>query len=416
MSLGTNKDAVISKSVVVFVSDNVSERIFSNVIAEVGFEDVLIYQGSVENAKIYLKENKSPKVLVLDVSGREMPLRDVAIVSELCEPSVNIIVVGEENDVGMFRKLLSVGVRDYLIKPLNLNLVRETFGAILLDKTGFKSINSAKGGKVIGFLSATGGAGATTFATNYAWAMASMNERKTILLDMNFYSGDSNLILDVTFNDESFVSAMGDVEKIDEFFIQTFVRQLEKKLYYLGYNEQINSAVEIPQESITKLLNVMQENYNYTVLDLDPNMVEYFAPAVQECDYLYIVGELTISSARESAKLLEYLTKQQGRQNVAVILNKVGIARRGALSKEAFEKVVGKPVYHVSSFDPINPVSSLNLGQILVKARDNDVFKVISSLLDEIANRKQFDVLDDGSSHFMHLGGIINKIKRMFSK
>lgn len=416
MSIGTNKDAVISKSVVVFVSDNVSERIFSNVIAEVGFEDVLIYQGSVENAKIYLKENKSPKVLVLDVSGREMPLRDVAIVSELCEPSVNIIVVGEENDVGMFRKLLSVGVRDYLIKPLNLNLVRETFGAILLNKTGFKSINSAKGGKVIGFLAATGGAGATTFATNYAWAMASMNERKTILLDMNFYSGDTNLILDVTFNDESFVSAMGDVEKIDEFFIQTFVRQLEKKLYYLGYNEQINSAVEIPPESITKLLNVMQENYNYTVLDLDPNMVEYFAPAVQECDYLYIVAELTISSARESAKLLEYLTKQQGRQNVAMILNKVGIARRGALSKEAFEKVVGKPVYHVSSFDPINPVSSLNLGQILVKARDNDVFKVISSLLDEIANRKQFDVLDDGSSHFVQLGGIINKIKRMFSK
>lgn len=415
MSGNVNKDAVISKSVVVFVSDSVSERIFANVIAEVGFEDVLIYQGSIENARIYLKENKSPKVLVLDVSGREMPVRDVAMVSELCEPSVNIIVVGEENDVGVFRKFLSIGVRDYLIKPLNLNLVRETFGSVLLDKTGFRNLNIAKGGKVVGFVSATGGAGATTFATNYAWAMASINEKKTVLVDMNFYSGDTNLILDVTFNDESFVSAMGDVEKIDEFFIQTFVRQLEKKLYYLGYNEQIGNSVEIPQESITKLVNVMQENYNYTVLDLDPNVVDFFMPATQECDYLYIVSELTISSAREAAKLYDFLTKQQGRQNVSVILNKVGIARRGALSKEAFEKVLGKPIYHISSFDPINPVSSLNLGQILVKSRDNDVFKVISSLLEEITNKKQFDVSEESIGSTFDLKMMVNKLKHLFS-
>lgn len=415
MSGNVNKDAVISKSVVVFVSDSVSERIFANVIAEVGFEDVLIYQGSIENARIYLKENKSPKVLVLDVSGREMPVRDVAMVSELCEPSVNIIVVGEENDVGVFRKFLSIGVRDYLIKPLNLNLVRETFGSVLLDKTGFRNLNIAKGGKVVGFISATGGAGATTFATNYAWAMASINEKKTVLVDMNFYSGDTNLILDVTFNDESFVSAMGDVEKIDEFFIQTFVRQLEKKLYYLGYNEQMGNNVEIPQESITKLVNVMQENYNYTVLDLDPNAVDFFMPATQECDYLYIVAELTISSAREAAKLFDFLTKQQGRQNVSVILNKVGIARRGALSKEAFEKVLGKPIYHISSFDPINPVSSLNLGQILVKSRDNDVFKVISSLLEEITNKKQFDVSEESIGSTFDLKMMVNKLKHLFS-
>lgn len=409
------KDSLSSKSVVVFVSDNVSEKIFANVISEVGFEDVLIYQGAVENAKMYLKENKSPKVLVVDVSGREMPLMDVASVAELCEPSVSIIVVGEENDVGVFRKFLSIGVRDYLIKPLNLNLVRETFGAILLNKSGFRNINAAKGGKVVAFVSATGGAGATTFSANYAWAMSSINEKKTILLDLNFFSGDTNLILDVTFNDESFVSAMRDPEKIDEFFVQTFVKQIDKKFYYLGYNEQFGSNFEIPVESVTKLINVMQENYNYTVLDLDPNMAEVFSTATQECDYIYVLAELTISSAREASKIVDYLTKQQGRQNVAVILNKVGIARRGALSKEAFEKVIGKPVYHVSSYDPINPVSSLNLGQVLVKARDNDVYKVISNLLDEISNRKQFDVTEEGNNVQFYIKMAMNRIKHFFS-
>lgn len=395
-----NKDSLISKSIVAFLVDSVSERIFSNVIAEVGFEDVSIFQGSVENALIYLKENKSPKVLVVDISGREMPFRDVGFITELCEPSVSIIVVGEENDVGAFRKYLNIGAKDYLIKPLNLNLVRETFSSILFNKGSLKGAGVSKGGKVIGFVSSKGGAGATTFATNYAWALANFKERKTILVDLNIYSGDSNLILDINFNDESFLSALMDIEKIDEFFLQTFVKSVEKKFYYLGYNDQMDSIQNIPSESVSKLLNLTEENYNYTVVDLNTTSSEIFMGAMSECDYMYIISELTISSARETSRLLDYLVKQQGRQNVAVILNKVGIARRGALSKEAFEKVIGKQVVHTAAFDPINPVSSLNLGQILIKSKDNDIAKVINNLLDEISNKKQFDVLDDHVKKF----------------
>lgn len=395
-----SKDSLISKSIVAFLVDSVSERIFSNVIAEVGFEDVSIFQGSVENALIYLRENKSPKVLVVDISGREMPFRDVGFITELCEPSVSIIVVGEENDVGAFRKYLNIGAKDYLIKPLNLNLVRETFSSILFNKGSLKGAGVSKGGKVIGFVSSKGGAGATTFATNYAWALANFKERKTILVDLNIYSGDSNLILDINFNDESFLSALTDIEKIDEFFLQTFVKSVEKKFYYLGYNDQMDSIQSIPSESISKLLNLTEENYNYTVVDLNTTDTEIFIGAMSECDYMYIISELTISSARETSRLLDYLVKQQGRQNVSVILNKVGIARRGALSKEAFEKVIGKQVVHTAAFDPINPVSSLNLGQILIKSKDNDIAKVINNLLDEISNKKQFDVLDEHIKKF----------------
>ncbi len=113
-----------------------------------------VQTGGVDEAIEYLKTNRSPKVLIVDVSEAQLPISQMQKLGETCDPGVKVIAMGDRNEVGIFRDLLEIGVKDYIAKPANTTLIVRSLERVLTStpantdvRTGFAST-----GQVIAFV------------------------------------------------------------------------------------------------------------------------------------------------------------------------------------------------------------------------------------------------------------------------
>src|SRR5438874_1346537 len=90
-----------------------------------------IMRGGIAKALEYLSGQRSPQLLLVDISGIDLPLSKIHILADVCEPGTAVVALGDRNDVGLYRDLLEAGVSNYVVKPLT----RELLGRVLSPKT-----------------------------------------------------------------------------------------------------------------------------------------------------------------------------------------------------------------------------------------------------------------------------------------
>src|SRR6516225_10544072 len=143
-----------------------------------------IIRGGIAKAIEYLSEQRSPHLLLVDISGVDLPLSQIHILADVCEPGTSVIAIGDRNDVGLYRDLQEAGVNNYIIKPLT----RELLTKALAPKTNSGELGRAaalKQGKMVSFIGARGGVGTTTIAANLAWHLANRQSRRVALVDLD---------------------------------------------------------------------------------------------------------------------------------------------------------------------------------------------------------------------------------------
>src|ERR1700751_1302445 len=108
-----------------------------------------IIRGGIAKAIEYLSQQRSPHLLIVDISGIDLPLSQIQMLSEVCEPGTNVVALGDQNDVGLYRDLLDTGISDYLIKPLT----RETLARAIAAKPDTRGLGKVdvRLGKIISF-------------------------------------------------------------------------------------------------------------------------------------------------------------------------------------------------------------------------------------------------------------------------
>src|SRR5690606_27723287 len=115
-------------------------------------------RGGVDAAIAHMvKGDRSPQRLLVDVSGADAPLEELDRLADACEPSVQVFVVGDRNDVGLYRNLLQRGVVDYLVKPLSVELLRRA-----LADGGSRGVRQTRQGKAISVCGTRGGVGVSS--------------------------------------------------------------------------------------------------------------------------------------------------------------------------------------------------------------------------------------------------------------
>jgi pilus assembly protein CpaE len=160
--------------------DTETERVLQEASVLIGRS--LITRGGIAKAIEYLSEQRSPHTLIVDISGIDLPLSQIQILADVCEPGTTVIAIGDHNDVGLYRDLVEAGVSNYIVKPLT----RELLTKALAPKANSGEVGRAvlKLGKMVSFIGARGGVGATTLAANLAWHLANRQSRRVALVDL----------------------------------------------------------------------------------------------------------------------------------------------------------------------------------------------------------------------------------------
>src|SRR5690606_2335596 len=110
-------------------------------------------------------------------------LRDL---SEVCDQSTKVVVIGHYNDVWLYRELIRFGVSEYIVAPVSLADIVHVISSIFVDP------EAQPIGKSLAFIGAKGGVGSSTIAHNVAWAMSSLFSSEVVVADLDLAYGTAN--------------------------------------------------------------------------------------------------------------------------------------------------------------------------------------------------------------------------------
>src|ERR1700751_3744402 len=109
-----------------------------------------IIRGGIAKAIEYLSEQRSPHLLIVDISGIDLPLSQIHMLADVCEPGTNVVAIGDHNDVGLYRDLIDAGVSNYIVKPLTRELLTRALTPKL--NSGEIGRSALKLGKLVSFV------------------------------------------------------------------------------------------------------------------------------------------------------------------------------------------------------------------------------------------------------------------------
>ncbi len=342
-----------------FLSDRESVEVFQGFVGRQMLGAAHVQRGGVRQAIGFVeKQERAPKVLVIDISDIDMPLPEIDALADACEPGVTVVVVGDQHDVGLFRQLLSLGVADYLVKPLTADLLATTFAGELRP-AGVRG--GLRTGKLVAFAGTRGGIGTTTLATSLAWTVANRMNRRVAFVDLDPHGGGGPMLIDVEVG--GLGEALAHAAQLDALFLDRTMVKQSQRLHCLSSEEDLDKEVSFDPEALNNLFGALEQQFHYVVVDLPRRAGPALRFSLQRAAIQVVLVDRTLPSLHNTVRLLPML-EGLGRRTV-LVLNEHQPSKTSALDRETVEKSIGRTFDLVIPFDKTASERGDNLGEPL---------------------------------------------------
>ncbi len=315
----------------------------------------------------------TPNVIIIesnnDRSGLLLRLDEL---SQYCDSGTRVLVIGQTNDVLLYRELIKRGVSEYLIAPV---------GVLEIISTLSSMYNSGEGeslGRVIGVVGAKGGVGASTIAHNLAFLIAQDFEMATTLVDLDLPFGTAGL----DFNQDppqGVAEALQSPERLDTNFVDRLLSKCTENLSLLAAPATLERPFDFQETEFDGLIDILRASTPAIVLDIPHIWNAWTRRIVTSVDSLVIVCAPDLANLRNAKTLIDVVKQARPNdQKPGIILNMTGVPKRPEIGIAEFAKALDCELLATLPFDPALFGTAANNGQMLVEVQPKS--KVIESL------------------------------------
>jgi pilus assembly protein CpaE len=388
--------SIAQTPVMVIMPDGSGQAMASQIANALGYPHADIITGSpIQAAEQIGVSGKSPLYLVVDIGelSTNDALPQIDVLAKQCPPTALVIVLGQTNDVHLYRELIGRGVIEYLNHPVKVDDVRNAF----LNKIGVNKTSQPS--SVLAFMSATAGDGSSTVAMNTAYCLAELHDQPTVLIDMDFQFGMAARNLDITSK-----YGLRDLFEHQERGIDSTL--IDKMLVSYGKNLKIISAPtdlqflpNVDPETIRTLIQSLRERYPYIVLDIPHMWSMWVAAALGHSDYRILVAQLWLKSVTHASRMLG-VWEDIGidRDSIQLIINRSGSRYKEALRAPDFERVVGRQINFSLNNDTKTIVNAENKGQTVLQVGRSTLAQQIKDMVSSFLKHSSGSHFDNQSN------------------
>ncbi len=320
-----------------------------------------VQPGGINAAITFLKDNASPKILLVDISGVPEPMARIDSLAEVCAPGTMVIATGVANDVALYRDLKNAGIYEYLVKPIQ----PEALKAVVLEAaSGGTKVESEAGKPVLMVVGTRGGVGASTVAINIAGTLARQG-KKTILLDLDLQFGSIALTLDID-PGHGLREALDRPERVDSMFLNSSAVKVGENLYVLAAEEGVNESVAVSGEPLATLLRELQRHFDAIVVDLPRHVAVANWEAISRAHALLIVADLSLVGIRDTTRFLTAAKEIVDASKVKLMISNVGGDRGAKIDRKEFETALSRKVEYVLPEDSKSLSAANRAGRTVV--------------------------------------------------
>jgi pilus assembly protein CpaE len=252
---------------------------------------------------------------------------------------------------------MRAGVNEFLHPPLEEVL-----------QTAIERISSASAsegapvtrGKLIGFLSAKGGCGATTLACHVASELQNLTKKSVLLVDLDLTSGLVGFLMK-TPSSYSILDAVKNLARLDESLWKALIVEDRPNLAVIPAPASYSRWDHPDENQLRQVLQFMRTQHDWIVLDLGRSLNSMVSAVLEEIDQLFLVSTLEVVALHGLKSIVHGLFEQG--EKLQLVLNRT--PRMMDISTHELEKILGRSVYAALPNDYMALYQSYSSGNLL---------------------------------------------------
>ncbi|MGH9583195.1 MAG: AAA family ATPase [Bryobacteraceae bacterium] len=297
-----------------------------------------------------------PEALLIDLSA--MP--DVSLAMRQLRSAaarIKVVVLHPVADPQTILAAMRAGVNEFIHPPLD-GMLSQALERIL--SCAEAEIAPPARGRLIGFLSAKGGCGATTLACHIACELQNVTGKKVLLADLDLTSGLAGFLMK-TPSSYSILDAVKNLARLDESLWKALTTNYRTNLSVLPAPASYSRWDHPDESQLRQVLHFARTQHDWVVLDLGRSLNSIATAVLEELDQLFLVSTLEVV-ALHGLKTIVHGLFEQG-EKLQLVLNRT--PKTMDISVQDLEKLLGRSLYAALPNDYMGLYQSYSSGNLL---------------------------------------------------
>jgi pilus assembly protein CpaE len=339
-----------------------------------------VQMGGMTAAIEAYRASATPNVVIIEADGRgDELLAGLDTLAEVCDAGTRVVVVGNMNDVVLYREMTRRGVSDYLITPVGtLDIIRAISGL-------FYAADAKPVGRTLAVVGAKGGVGASTIAHNIAFSIARDVKLDAVVADLDLPFGTAGL----DFNQDppqGIADAVMSPDRIDTAFVDRLLSKCTEHLSLLAAPATLDKVYDFGAEAFDSTFDVLRSTVPCIVLDVPHVWTGWARRTLIAADDILIVAAPDLANLRNTKNLMDLLRAARPNDNrPQYCLNMVGVPKRPEIKTADFAKALEFDPIASIPFEPQVFGTAANNGQMIAEVssshRSADTFRSLAQSL-----------------------------------
>jgi pilus assembly protein CpaE len=283
-----------------------------------------------------------PEVVLLDITGLPLPLEDAVRGVRASLPDAMLVALDITAQPETILAAMRAGANEFLYLPLGANLRKAV--ARRAEVRVRPRENNRPSGKVLGFLAAKGGCGATTIACHLAVELGRVSAQRaehSLLADLDLQSGIVGFLMKVK-SPYSVLDAVENLHRLDTSYWNALVSAEWPGLEIISAPSGYLPKDPVPGESLGKVVTFARAHYAWTVVDLGCILNLSTITVIEEIDDIYLITTLEVPALHQAKLAVQTLVNAGFGNRLHVILNRT--PQRPDVTAEELERILGLPI------------------------------------------------------------------------
>jgi pilus assembly protein CpaE len=324
------------------------------------------------------------QLVIIDTSDADSADSDLLERLTRQQATAQFMLLTDNHHPDILIRAMRAGVREVLQLPLMHRALHEAIDRIAASA----GAGAARDGKVRAFIACKGGSGATFISTNFGYALATLADRKVLLIDLHRQFGDATLYV----SDQKPAMTLSDVcqqiARIDGPFLESCLVHVAPGFGVVAAADDPGQSTEAKPEHIDTILRLARQHYDYILLDVGRQIDAVSLRALDSTDAIYPVLQLALPDIRDARRLLDiFRSLGYATDHIRLIVNRY--EKGGKLRLQDLHAALGAEVLHTVPNDYVAVTDSVNQGiPVLQLARGSAAARSLADLVEVVTARR----------------------------
>ncbi len=298
--------------------------------------DINAVEGDVQTAIETFSSQASPNLLIIQTDDiNDDFTNSLGLLSEHCEEGTSAIIIGPVNDVYLYRELIEMGVSDYLVRPIKVDVLKDVVSKTLVEKLGVSD------SRLIAFIGAKGGVGTSALSQIAAITASKSMDQKTLLMDGA--GGWSSLSVGMGFDPSATLNEVARaVETNNEDALERMFYQASDKLTLLASGADSMLDPSVTGAQYESMLDNFMVKYPVVFVDLSGASANLKKTVISRAHQTIVVTTPTVTSLRFCRSLIKEISDIRGgdTDDVSLVINMVGVSKANEVDSDAIAEAL----------------------------------------------------------------------------